>query len=80
MEDNFRMGIQVREGGVKLFSNFDRADVIVAAPLGLRLIVGSEGDRDRYIYMLFLHTQIREFHFLSSIEVLIIDRASAIAM
>ena len=56
-----------KEGLFKLYTNFEKADIIVASPLGLRLITGQKGD-------------LKEIHFLSSIEILVIDRASAILM
>lgn len=67
MEDDFRFGMTLSKK-CKLFANFDKADIIIASPLGLRLIVGNEADSQR------------ENHFLSSIEILIIDRANAICM
>jgi U3 small nucleolar RNA-associated protein 25 len=42
-EDDFRIGMAIsRKGNIKLYAHFDKADIIVAAPLGLALI--NEGD------------------------------------
>lgn len=69
MDDDFRIGISFSiKGAIKLHANFDKSDIIVASPLGLRLITGVEGE------------QKREYHFLSSLEILVLDRASAILM
>jgi len=69
MEDDFRIGMAfASNGAIKLYADFDKADLIIASPLGLRLITGVEGDKNR------------EYHFLSSIEILVIDRASAMYM
>jgi hypothetical protein len=51
-----------------LYSPFDKSDLLIASPLGLRQITGAEGDRKR------------EFDFLSSVEVCILDRADALRM
>ncbi|CAD8174510.1 unnamed protein product [Paramecium octaurelia] len=68
-EDDFRIGIQFsRQGYVKLHANFDKSDIIVTSTLGMRLIIGTEDQKHR------------ETHFLSSIEILVIDRASSIYM
>ena len=49
MEDDFRMGMSFSaKGTLKLFSHFDKADIIIASPLGLRLIVGIEADSIRF--------------------------------
>eukprot|EP01132_Coremiostelium_polycephalum_P000477 gene477-603_t len=66
IDDCFRIGIQFRKGGLKLYSTFYNSDIIIASPLGLRLVVGTEGD------------QQRDYDFLSSIEVLIIDQTESI--
>jgi U3 small nucleolar RNA-associated protein 25 len=63
MDDDFRMGISLYKKNIKLFAPFDNCDIIVTSPLGLRLIIGSKGDKNR------------NFSFLSSIEILVIDRA-----
>ncbi|EAL62851.1 hypothetical protein DDB_G0289235 [Dictyostelium discoideum AX4] len=66
IDDCFRFGLSFRKGGVKLYSTFYHADIIIASPLGLRLVIGTEGDSQR------------DFDFLSSVEVLIIDQIDSI--
>ena len=53
---------------LKLYSDFYSSDIIIASPLGLRLVVGVEGDKDR------------DSDFLASIEVLILDQADIFLM
>lgn len=53
---------------LKLYSDFYSADILIASPLGLRLIIGVEDDKQR------------DFDFLSSIEVLVIDQVDVLAM
>lgn len=50
------------------YSNFDHSDIIIASPVGLKSIIGSEGDEKR------------ENSFISSVEIVYIDRASALLM
>ena len=59
-EDHFRIGLQMHSKYARLYAPFYTADVIVASPLGLRMIVKSETDMSR------------ETDFLSSIEVLML--------
>ena len=40
-EDHFRIGIQLHSKFARLFAPFYTADIIVASPLGLRMIVKS---------------------------------------
>jgi U3 small nucleolar RNA-associated protein 25 len=55
MEDDFRIGISFTEkGSTKLYANFDKADLIIASPLGLRLIVGNEADKFRYLINIYI--------------------------
>ncbi|MFH4982216.1 hypothetical protein AB6A40_008925 [Gnathostoma spinigerum] len=67
-DDCFRLGIGIAKKSLKLFVPFEKSDIIIASPLGLRMIVGDEAER------------VHEFDFLSSIEVLIIDMADVIIM
>ncbi|KAF4677554.1 hypothetical protein FOL47_000942 [Perkinsus chesapeaki] len=67
-DDDFRVGIQVGRRMVRLYAPFSASDIIIASPLGLRLITGAEGDTKR------------EFDFLSSIEMVVLDRADILSM
>lgn len=51
-----------------MFADFYSSDIIIASPLGLRLIVGAEGESER------------DFDFLSSIEILILDQVEIFLM
>lgn len=51
-----------------MYADFYSSDVIIASPLGLRLVVGAEGDKKR------------DFDFLASVEVLILDQAEVFLM
>eukprot|EP00927_Polykrikos_kofoidii_P040668 TRINITY_DN34718_c0_g1_i1.p1 TRINITY_DN34718_c0_g1~~TRINITY_DN34718_c0_g1_i1.p1 ORF type:complete len:858 (+),score=181.64 TRINITY_DN34718_c0_g1_i1:79-2652(+) len=67
-DDSFRLGLAISRKQVRLYAPFDNCDVLICSPLGLRKIIGAEGDRRR------------EFDFLSSIEVCVLDRADALRM
>ena len=43
IDDCFRIGISVRKKAMTLYAKFYYSDIIVASPLGLRTIIGSEG-------------------------------------
>ena len=58
-DDCFRIGIRLSRNSVKLFSSFYSSDLIIASPLGLRLGLGVEGEKEV------------DTDWLSSIEVLI---------
>ncbi|XP_045187130.2 U3 small nucleolar RNA-associated protein 25 homolog [Mercenaria mercenaria] len=68
IDDHFRIGIGVAKKTLKLYTKFYSADIILASPLGLRTLIGSEGDKER------------DYDFLNSIEVLIIDQADILMM
>ncbi|KAI7833758.1 hypothetical protein BX661DRAFT_177487 [Kickxella alabastrina] len=68
IDDSFRIGVQLHHNTVKLYSEFYRSDIIVASPIGLRMTTGAEsGDR-------------KDFDFLSSIEVAIVDQCDVLLM
>ncbi|GAM17348.1 hypothetical protein SAMD00019534_005230 [Acytostelium subglobosum LB1] len=66
IDDCFRVGIGFNKNGMKLFCPFFFSDIIIASPLGLRLVVGTEGDAQR------------DNDFLSSIEMVIVDQVETI--
>eukprot|EP00392_Amoebophrya_sp_AT5.2_P017218 g17546.t1 len=61
-DDKFRLGIAVSRRSLKLFTPFYQSDILICSPLGLRLITGAEGERNR------------EYDFLSSLECVVLDR------
>ncbi|KAL4717946.1 hypothetical protein ACJJTC_001364 [Scirpophaga incertulas] len=67
-EDTFRVGMTITKKTLKLYTDFYASDIIVASPLGLRILVGVEGEEER------------DFDFLASIELLIMDQADVFLM
>uniref|UniRef100_A0A182SKL2 Digestive organ expansion factor n=1 Tax=Anopheles maculatus TaxID=74869 RepID=A0A182SKL2_9DIPT len=63
IDDNFRLGIAFNRSTMKLYAKYYSSDVIIASPLGLRMAIGAKGE------------QHRDYDFLASIELLIIDQA-----
>lgn len=61
-EDTFRIGISLTKKSMKLYAPFYSSDILIASPLGLRLIIGAPGEKDR------------EYDFLASVELLIMDQ------
>ncbi|KAK6621434.1 hypothetical protein RUM44_001241 [Polyplax serrata] len=68
IDDNFRIGLSVTKKSVKLYSDFYSSDIIVASPLGLRMVIGAEGDKEQ------------DFDFLASVEILVLDQAEVFLM
>ncbi|PIC42907.1 hypothetical protein B9Z55_009831 [Caenorhabditis nigoni] len=59
-DDAFRIGIALSKKVLKLYENFEKADILVCSPLGLRMILnGDDGN---------------ESHLISSINLTIVDR------
>ncbi|KAJ2244709.1 rRNA-binding ribosome biosynthesis protein utp25, partial [Coemansia sp. RSA 475] len=68
IDDSFRIGVQLHYKSVKLYADFYRADIIIASPIGLRMTTGAEsGDR-------------KDFDFLSSVEMVIVDQCDVLLM
>lgn len=68
IDDAFRIGMAVTKSSLKLYENFYNSDIIIASPLGLRMIIGADGESSR------------DFDFLSSIEMLIFDQSEVFLM
>ncbi|XP_073691064.1 U3 small nucleolar RNA-associated protein 25 homolog isoform X2 [Garra rufa] len=68
IDDHFRIGLSIMKRSMRLYSPFYSSDIIIASPLGLRTILGTDGEK------------IRDFDFLSSIELLIVDQADVLLM
>ncbi|KAL4239096.1 hypothetical protein ACF0H5_003799 [Mactra antiquata] len=68
IDDHFRIGLTITKKTVRLYTRFYATDIILTSPLGLRTLIGSEGDKER------------DYDFLNSIEMLIIDQADILMM
>ncbi|CAJ1074045.1 digestive organ expansion factor isoform X1 [Xyrichtys novacula] len=68
VDDHFRIGISIIRNSMRLYSPFYSSDIIIASPLGLRTVLGAEGEKKR------------DFDFLSSIELLVLDQADVFLM
>ncbi|NXN08071.1 DIEXF factor, partial [Indicator maculatus] len=68
IDDHFRIGVAVLQKSMRLYAPFYSSDIIIASPLGMRTVIGAEGEKKR------------DFDFLSSIEILIIDQADIYLM
>ncbi|CAN3354877.1 U3 small nucleolar RNA-associated protein 25 [Diutina catenulata] len=66
--DYFTMGMKFDRRSAKLYSSFYASDIIIASPVGLVMILESEDEAKR------------EYDFLSSLEMVIIDRANHVEM
>lgn len=43
VEDHFKIGLSVSKKSLKLYTEFYSSDIIIASPLGLKTVIGSEG-------------------------------------
>jgi len=62
VDECFRIGIGLAKKCLKLYTSFEESDILVGSPLGIRMITGDEDDAKR------------NYDFLASIEVLIVDK------
>uniref|UniRef100_A0A671LLJ9 U3 small nucleolar RNA-associated protein 25 homolog n=1 Tax=Sinocyclocheilus anshuiensis TaxID=1608454 RepID=A0A671LLJ9_9TELE len=67
-DDHFRIGVSIMKRSMRLYSPFYSSDIIIASPLGLRTVLGADSEKKR------------DFDFLSSIELLIVDQADVFLM
>ncbi|KAK0082100.1 hypothetical protein PV325_011059 [Microctonus aethiopoides] len=67
-DDSFKIGISITKKTLKLYSEFYSSDIIITSVLGLRMLVGAEGEEDR------------DYDFLASIELLIMDQTEIFFM
>ena len=68
IDDCFKLGVAIKRNTVRLYTEFYSSDIIIASPLGLRMVIGAEGERDR------------DHDFLSSLEVVIVDQTDVFLM
>lgn len=68
IDDKFKIGIAITKKTLKLYTNFYSSDIIIGSPLGLRRVVGAEGETER------------DYDFLASIELLIMDQIDVVLM
>lgn len=68
IDDNFKIGLKFSKKGLTLYSEFYSSDIIIASPLGLQMIIGEPGDKNR------------DFDYLSSIEIVVLDKADYFLM
>ncbi|CAK9436997.1 uncharacterized protein LODBEIA_P14750 [Lodderomyces beijingensis] len=66
--DFFCIGLKLTRKSLKLYSSFYSSDIILASPLGLSMILENPDKKKR------------QYDFISSIEVLIVDKANQIEM
>ncbi|KAJ3330562.1 hypothetical protein HDU91_003539, partial [Kappamyces sp. JEL0680] len=68
IDDCFKIGIKFSKKQMKLYASFYSCDMIVCSPLGLSMIIGVPGDKKR------------DYDYLSSIEILVLDHAELFLM
>jgi len=56
------------KSSIRLYAPFYSSDIIIASPLGLRTVLGADGESKR------------DFDFLSSIDLLVVEQADVFLM
>lgn len=81
-DDNFRLGLKLTKKSVRLFTEFYGSDIIIASPLGLRISIEKEkyGALRRSLAYITHRDAVRNFDFLSSIEILVTDQVDCLTM
>lgn len=64
----FRLGLKLTKTSLKFFANFNTSDIILASPLGMRREIENEKGG------------AKNFGFLSSLEIVVVDQADALQM
>ncbi|XP_008549358.1 U3 small nucleolar RNA-associated protein 25 homolog [Microplitis demolitor] len=68
IDDTFKIGIALTKKTLKLYCDFYSSDIIITSVLGLRMLVGADGEENR------------DYDFLSSVELLIMDQCDLFYM
>lgn len=66
--DDFKIGVTVTKKSLKLYADFYSSDIVIASPLGLRQTIGADGEPER------------DYDFLASIELLVLDQTDIFMM
>lgn len=67
-DDTFKIGLSITKKTLKLYADFYNSDIIISSVLGLRMLVGAEGEEDR------------DYDFLASVELLVMDQTELFTM
>lgn len=67
-DDTFKIGLSITKKTLKLYSDFYSSDIIISSVLGLRMVIGAEGE------------EVRDYDFMASIEMLIMDQTELFFM
>lgn len=62
------LGMSILKRSMRLYSPFYSSDIIIASPLGLRTLIGIDGEAQR------------DFDFLSSVELLVLEQTDVFLM